>query len=884
MKIYLSKQAKNPHGFNLSFSRLRPLRQGLSIVLLLLGINIPTFAQTTETLSSGAFVINMGVTPPTANNALKPYGLLYEILKNNSGPIKWVISPTKLKDGVDFTYNGVEYRGGTFIIPAEARTASVNAAITSWQGQGVVGITTTSPITVPVYTTLTFVPRWTLDKKNGAIAVDFFANAGIPATAHGGSIPSGWVDPQALDCCTDLFVMPHADPTWATHSRLFSWNLECKGAIWLGCHAGSALENMFNPASPSEQTNFLAEKTGTATGAGPYSASNALVLWGSHTAGTPPYTYDYSTDPVMQFIGQLDAATQNGSEQIYIPTTAGWRPTTKVGIYDPDHPQKPAAHRAAILAWGKGLGDPNRGLVMLEASHDIAQLTDIPNIAAMRAFLNFSLIALAEKSVVPVIAGLPSTNTTTIVSAGTSIPLSVSVPAPALMSNYTITWASSCGGTFTPSTSAASVTFKAPSTVGKCHITVVIKDACGRETFDCRYIEVSACKLTVASTFKQPCGAASNGAINMTVTGGTAPYSYTWTRTGGGTGSGAGTNITGLAAGTYSVVITDSQSCSVTCTCVLDQSPAINITATPVAVVCAGGSTGAINLTVTGGVPAYTYNWGGGITTKNRSALVAGTYNVTVTDANTCTATASATVTAPAAMVITPTLTQVACFGESTGAISIAVTGGTGTKTYAWSNGATTQNLTGLAAGTYTVTVKDANGCTKTSSSTITQPATGMTLTNTAINYACTTAKGSIDLTVNGGTSPYTYLWSNAATTQDITGLNAGNYSVTVTDSKGCTATLSKTITQVPAFALSAVLVNSTCPTPGTGSITLSVSGGSSPFSYLWADGPSTQNRTALVPGSYSVTVTDAAGCTATIAATVTALQGLPQTPTVVNH
>lgn len=187
----------------------------------------------TETLSTGSYIINMGITPQTQTNALKPYGLMYDLLKNNNVPIKWVISQTKVKDGADFTYNGVQYKGGTFIIPAVFRSAAVNAKMTSY---GVSGTTTTSPLTVDVTYTLTAAPNWTLDDKNGAIAEGFFRQAGIPSSAY------NYKDPQLLAGCDDIFVMPHADPTWATHSNLYNWNRNNFGAVWAGCHAVSVLE------------------------------------------------------------------------------------------------------------------------------------------------------------------------------------------------------------------------------------------------------------------------------------------------------------------------------------------------------------------------------------------------------------------------------------------------------------------------------------------------------------------------------------------------------------------------------------------------------------------------------------------------------------------
>ncbi len=239
--------------------------------------------------------------------------------------------------------------------------------------------------------------------------------------------------------------------------------------------------------------------------------------------------------------------------------------------------------------------------------------------------------------------------------------------------------------------------------------------------------------------------------------------------------------------------------------------PSPTLSSTQVNVLCNGASTGSIDLTVTGGTSPYTYAWSNSATTQDISGLVAGTYTVTVTDANSCTKTLSATITQPSALALSSTQVNVLCNGNATGSIDLTVSGGTSPYTYAWSNSATTQDISGLAAGTYTVTVTDANACTKTLSATITQPS-ALTLSKTQVNVLCNgNATGSIDLTVSGGTSPYTYAWSNSATTQDISGLVAGTYTVTVTDANSCTKTISATITQPAALTASATTTNSTC-------------------------------------------------------------------------
>lgn len=430
-----------------------------------------TYAQPT-TFATGSFIVNMGVTPQTVGNGLKPYGMVYDLVKNYNVPIAWVINPAKAKDGIDFSHNGIDYRGGPFIIPAEYRTPTVNARITFWQGQGVVGATTVSPITVPVALTLVSMPTWTLDAKNGAIAAGYFVNAGIPSSAY------NWLEPSLLTCCNDIFVMPHADPVWATHQNLLGWNQTCRGAIWAACHAVSALEDMFNPVTPSQQTNFLANKTGTATGPGPYS-ENALVLWGNHGPGSPPYSYAHPTDPVMQFMGILDAATQNGSEQIYLPKLS-WRSTTKIGVWDPTQADVPSKSPglAAVVAYGQGFGDSNRGKVMYEGGHSHNRALAPANIAAQRAFFNFGFWASKDKELQVTVTGVPST-----MIGGSPYSVSATVTASVPAGPYTYAWSSTCGGTFA-NPAAASTTFTPPTVTSNtpCIVQVKVSDACGRTT------------------------------------------------------------------------------------------------------------------------------------------------------------------------------------------------------------------------------------------------------------------------------------------------------------------------------------------------------------------------------------------------------------------
>ncbi|MBK8192270.1 MAG: carboxypeptidase regulatory-like domain-containing protein [Lewinellaceae bacterium] len=360
------------------------------------------------------------------------------------------------------------------------------------------------------------------------------------------------------------------------------------------------------------------------------------------------------------------------------------------------------------------------------------------------------------------------------------------------------------------------------------------------------------------------CNGAATGAVNLTVTGGTDPFNFIWSN------SASIEDINNLVAGTYTVTVTDVNGCTKTTSATVTEPPALTLSTVVTNVLCNGFATGAINLTVTGGTGSTTYLWSNGFTGQDPSNLSAGTYTVTVTDVNGCTKSTSATVTEPPALALTTVVTNVLCNGAATGEIDLAVTGGTGNKTFIWSSGQTTEDLTGLLAGTYTVTVTDVNGCTKTTSATVTQP-TSIALSNVATNVLCNgAATGAIDLTATGGTGSKTYLWSNGFTGQDPSGLIAGTYTVTVTDANGCTKTTSATITEPPALALSTAVTNVLCNGAATGAINLTVTGGTGSKTYLWSSGQTTEDLSNLIVGTYTVTVTDANGCTKTTSATVT--------------
>lgn len=371
-------------------------------------------------------------------------------------------------------------------------------------------------------------------------------------------------------------------------------------------------------------------------------------------------------------------------------------------------------------------------------------------------------------------------------------------------------------------------------------------------------------QASVASSTNVSCFGGNNGSINLSVSGGAPNYSFNW-------GSGITTqNRSNLPPGTYTVTVTDAGGCSSSATATITQPSQLSGSITKTDVSCNGGNNGSIMLSPNGGTPNYTYNWGGGVTTQNRTNLSAGTYTVTITDSKGCTATANATIAQPALLIASALKTDVNCNAGSNGTITLTASGGTPAYLYNWNDAAATQNRTNLAAGTYSVTVTDIKGCSATASVTIAQPA-ALSATTIATDVSCNGgSNGSIALSVNGGTSPYAYAWSNGSASQNIGNLLAGNYGVTIMDAKSCSISAIATITQPAALLSSATQANVSCHGGSNGSIDLNVTGGTLPYNYVWSNGATSQDLTGLNAATFNVTVSDSKGCSATIAAAIT--------------
>lgn len=279
---------------------------------------------------------------------------------------------------------------------------------------------------------------------------------------------------------------------------------------------------------------------------------------------------------------------------------------------------------------------------------------------------------------------------------------------------------------------------------------------------------------------------------------------------------------------------------------------------------------GGIDASVSGGVPGYTYLWSTTDTTQDLTGLPIGTYTLTVTDTNGCMDSATFVIDTTAIPLIVDTgiVTNVDCFGFSTGAIDVVISGGNPPVSYAWSSGDSTQDVTGLMAGTYTVTITDLDS-TFVRTYIVTQSPQLLAGQVTTPPSSGTALDGAIDLTVTGGTIPYSYVWSNSEITQDLTNIGVGIYTVTVTDSLGCFIVGSFAVDTLPALQLFLLASDVTCENSDNGTIDLTVQGGLPPYTYAWSNAATTEDLSQLAAGTYTVTVTDSAGQTAIGADTV---------------
>ncbi|HLP71955.1 MAG TPA: gliding motility-associated C-terminal domain-containing protein [Bacteroidales bacterium] len=411
-------------------------------------------------------------------------------------------------------------------------------------------------------------------------------------------------------------------------------------------------------------------------------------------------------------------------------------------------------------------------------------------------------------------------------------------------------------------------------------------------------LDTAVLSKSADNAYNVSCNGGSNGSIDLTIGGGSGKYIYDWTGPGGIKYSTQ--DISGLKAGTYTCIITDDNNCELK-NPVTGTDPSFTLTEpAPLALAystshsddgnylinCNGG-TGTININATGGSTGnYTYTWstvnGSDIVQgqQNQAALKAGTYHVEVKDLNGCTKATDITLTEPPALNLTLSVRHITCesTGFNNGAVDLIPSGGVGQLSYQWSNGATSPDIAGLTAGTYSVNVTYNNTCVVQGSALVNNPPP-LTFSSSFSNYrsyeiSCFgRSDGEIHITPTSGKAPFSYYWTGPGgtyTSKDLAGLKAGTYNVQVTDSNKCVANESMVLREPGKldvrFVLSQSLsggYNIDCAGDSTGTITVNPQNSVNNVSYIWSDGFNGRTRVNLQAGEYSVIITDDNNCQA---------------------
>ena len=372
-----------------------------------------------------------------------------------------------------------------------------------------------------------------------------------------------------------------------------------------------------------------------------------------------------------------------------------------------------------------------------------------------------------------------------------------------------------------------------------------------------------------------------NGGIDSVtafVSGGTPGYTFLWSD---GQTSPTAKN---LIAGSYSVTVTDTNSCDYTISVNLTEPPVLSNNISSSNVLCYGSSDGSISINVSGAVLGYTTNWGG---ITNPSAVAVGNYTITTTDSNNCVAIDSVEITQPnilsGSILITSNYNgeDISCYGYSDGSLIANIMGGVLPYTYNWSSGGNTNIEDSLTSGNYSLTIIDSNNCATNLNTTLNEPS-ALQITTTAIDVSCNgNCNGIISTNVSGGTLPYAYNWSNNDTTSMADSLCAGNYYLTLTDINGCMHYDSASIIEpTPLIINSDSIIAVSYFGTNTGFIYASVSGGNSGYSYSWV-GPNgfianTEDLDSLFAGTYTLTISDSLGCVSSMQFIVDGPAGYP--------
>ena len=370
-------------------------------------------------------------------------------------------------------------------------------------------------------------------------------------------------------------------------------------------------------------------------------------------------------------------------------------------------------------------------------------------------------------------------------------------------------------------------------------------------------LEIDIVDLNNASCFGTP-----DGSISLSVPNGTEPINYEWSN--GETGN----TITNIFSGTYTVIATDANGCDATLDILITEPDELEVNQTMDMPSCNGDEDGFIILSVTGGISPFSFSWEDGSQNESNFNLTAGTYLTTITDFNECITVISTELTEPLALNLDSTIIEhPVCNGDTNGTITVTPMGGISGYDYSWSNGSTTQTISGLSEGEYMLTVTDSENCSQSETYTLLNQIELIISTSSTAESSPGASDGAATVEIiSGGITPYEYEWSTGDTTATANNLISGAYNVTVTDANGCSVD-GMAIVSSGDCSLSTVvdILPVTCNGDNNGSVLVTVENAIAPVSFLWSDGSIIGNRSNLAADTYSLIVFDNAGCSDTV-------------------
>ena len=583
----------------------------------------------------------------------------------------------------------------------------------------------------------------------------------------------------------------------------------------------------------------------------------------SATGGTPPYSFAWSNGQFGSFIANLSAGTYvvtvtdaNGCDEIASVTL---NPVSNLVVGATSTPET--------------CDDFNNGTATAIAASGVLPYSYLWSNGATTS--NISNLAPGAYTVTVTDAVFCTGTATVVIQAAPdfNITLSNSSVSTCGANNGTATVTVTAGvGPFTYSWNTGASTQQITGLPGGTY-SVTVTDANGCQLFgQTDVFEPPVVNVDLTAT-PLVCAGQNDGSVSITLTGGTAPFQYFWN-------TGANTPfLMNVGAGTYALTVVDAFGCTDVDQITINEAPALTLSIAGTQIVCGTGNTGSATVFVNGGTSPFQYFWNTGANTPTVNNLTEGTYSVMVVDANGCMSNAMITIDVIEDLVLDMTANDIDCFGESTGSASVSVSGGSLPYTYLWSNGATSAAINNVPAGTYTVTVTEANGCSFSNSVTINEaPDLNVDITVSTLTVCIGDNSGEATAIVSGGTAPYSYLWSNGSTTPFIDNLPAGTYGLTVTDANGCEGDASVTISNSPALEISVFGTDVVCGAGNTGSASVNIIQGVAPITYLWSNGETTSTISNLADGTYSVTVTDANGCEDTGMTTINVIDDIAAT------